>query len=109
MAAEKRQITVMFCDLVGSTKLSQELDPEDYSDLLRTYQEAVSEVINQFDGYIAQHLGDGVLVYFGYPISHEENAHRAVLSGLRILDSIKSIKFDLDSANNINISVRVCQ
>lgn len=107
MCSERRQITVMFCDLVDSTRLSHQLDPEDYRDLLRTYQETVAEVIDNFDGYIAQHLGDGVLAYFGYPISHEENAHRAIISGLRILDGIKNLHINIDSRLKINISVRI--
>src|SRR5439155_6814489 len=72
--AERRQLTVMFCDLVDSTKLSGQLDPEDLRDIVRAYQQVCSAVITQFDGYIAQLLGDGLLVYFGYPQAHEDDA-----------------------------------
>src|SRR5215813_9318654 len=68
--AERRQLTVMFCDLVDSTKLSSQLDPEEYRDVVRAYQRVCSEVITRFDGHIAQLLGDGLLVYFGYPHAH---------------------------------------
>src|SRR5262249_38196019 len=83
--AERRQLTVMFCDLVHSTTLSSQLDPEDYRDVVRAYQSACTEVIHRYEGHIAQLLGDGLLVYFGYPVAHEEDAHRAVRTGLEIL------------------------
>src|SRR5262245_36971497 len=73
--AERRQLTVMFCDLVDSTKLSSQLDPEDYRNVVRAYQTACMEVIRRYDGYIAQLLGDGLLVYFGYPQAHEDDPH----------------------------------
>src|SRR6266545_5657687 len=69
--AERRQLTILFCDLVGSTALSRQLDPEDYRAAVRTYQASCATVIGRFDGYIAQYLGDGLLVYFGYPLAHE--------------------------------------
>ena len=72
--AERRQLTVMFCDLVDSTQLSSQLDPEEYREVVRAYQQVCSEVITRFDGYIAQLLGDGLLVYFGYPQAHEDDA-----------------------------------
>src|SRR5262249_52236264 len=75
---ERRQLTVMFCDLVGSTALSEQLDPEDYREVVRAYQDACTTVISRYDGHIAQHLGDGLLVYFGYPTAHEDDAQRAV-------------------------------
>src|SRR5215831_13800684 len=81
-AGERRQLTVMFCDLVGSTALSGQLDPEDLREVMRSYQEAVAEVIRPFDGYIARYLGDGLLIYFGYPWAHEDDAQRAVRAGL---------------------------
>ena len=87
--AERRQLTVMFCDLVDSTKLSSQLDPEVYRDVVRAYQSACTEVIQRFDGYIAQLLGDGLLVYFGYPQAHEDDAHRAVRTGLGILAAME--------------------
>src|SRR5262249_59366205 len=70
LEAERRQLTVMFCDLVDSTQLSSQLDPEDYREVVRAYQAACTEVITRFDGHIAQFLGDGLLVYFGYPHAH---------------------------------------
>jgi class 3 adenylate cyclase len=86
--AERRQLTVMFIDLVDSTKLSSQLDPEDYRDVVRAYQTACTEVIRRYDGHIAQLLGDGLLVYFGYPLAHEDDAQRAVRTGLGILNAI---------------------
>ena len=76
----------MFCDLVGSTRLSSQLDPEDYRDVVRAYQATCTEVIHHYDGHIAQLLGDGLLVYFGYPQAHEDDAHRAVRTGLGFID-----------------------
>src|SRR5262249_23660377 len=72
--AERRQLTVMFCDLVDSTKLSSQLDPEDWRDVVRAYQAACTEVIQRYEGHVAQLLGDGLLVYFGYPHAHEDDA-----------------------------------
>jgi class 3 adenylate cyclase len=86
--AERRQLTVMFCDLVGSTALSAQLDPEEYREVVRTYQQTSAAVIDHFEGYIAQYLGDGLLVYFGYPSAHEDNAARAVRVGLRIIEAM---------------------
>jgi TOMM system kinase/cyclase fusion protein len=83
--AERRQITVMFCDVVGSTALSEKLDPEDMQQLMQEYQEACAKVIKRFEGYIAKYLGDGILVYFGYPKAHEDDAQRAVRAGLEII------------------------
>jgi class 3 adenylate cyclase/predicted ATPase len=86
--AERRQLTVMFCDLVGSTDLSGTLDPEDLREVVRAYQETAAEVIQRLDGYIAQHLGDGLLIYFGWPRAHEDDAQRALHSGLGIVQAI---------------------
>ena len=83
--AERRQLTVMFCDLVGSTALSSRLDPEDMREVLRAYQDACSGVIARYDGYVAKFMGDGVYAYFGYPTAHEDDAERAINSGLGIL------------------------
>jgi class 3 adenylate cyclase len=82
--AERRQLTVLFCDLVDSTQLAQQLDPEDYRAVVRAYQEAAVAAMQPFDGYVAQYLGDGLLVYFGYPQAHEDAAQRAVRAGLVI-------------------------
>jgi class 3 adenylate cyclase len=89
--AERRQLTVMFCDLVDSTALSGQLDPEDLRDIVRAYQKVCSEIITRFDGHIAQLLGDGLLVYFGYPQAHEDEAQRAVRTGLGILDEMEDL------------------
>jgi len=87
-SAERRQLTVMFCDLVGSTALSEQLDPEELREVVRAYQEVCAEVIGRFEGHIAQYLGDGLLVYFGYPVAHEDDAQRAVHAGLGILAAL---------------------
>ena len=76
--AERRQLTVMFCDLVGSTALSARLDPEDLREVIAAYHRAVAESSRSFDGFVAKYMGDGVLVYFGYPRAHEDDAERAV-------------------------------
>ena len=93
----------MFCDLVDSTSLSSQLDPEELREVVRAYQAASGEVIERFDGYIAQYLGDGLLVYFGYPQAHEDDAQRAVLAGLGILEAMTS----RDPASGIELAVRV--
>ena len=85
---ERRQVTVMFCDLVGSTEMSARLDPEDLRQVLRAYQRVCAETIVRYDGFIAQYLGDGILAYFGYPYTHEDEAERAVRGGLAVLKSI---------------------
>lgn len=87
--AERRQLTVMFCDLVGSTELSAQLDPEDLRNILRRYQGETSAVIRRFDGFVAQYLGDGMLMYFGYPRAHEDDAQRAVRAGLGVLEAMQ--------------------
>jgi class 3 adenylate cyclase/predicted ATPase len=87
--AERRQLTVMFCDLVGSTALSAQLDPEELREVVRAYQQTSAAVIERFDGHIAQYLGDGLLVYFGYPVAHEDDAARAVRAGLDIVHALQ--------------------
>jgi class 3 adenylate cyclase len=87
-AAERRQLTVMFCDLVGSTALSAGLDPEDFREVITAYHRAVADVVGGFDGFVAKYMGDGVLVYFGYPQAHEDDAERAVRAGLEIIDAV---------------------
>ena len=78
-AAERRQLTVMFCDLVGSTALSARLDPEDYREVITAYHRAVADVVSGLDGLVAKYMGDGVLIYFGYPQAHEDDAELQVL------------------------------
>ena len=92
--AERRQLTVMFCDLVDSTALSRRLDPEDLQDVIRRFLDACSQAIGRFNGYIAKYMGDGMLVYFGYPQAHEHDAERAVHAGLAILDTVKALQQD---------------
>jgi class 3 adenylate cyclase/predicted ATPase len=86
--AERRHLTVLFCDLVGSTALAGRLDPEDYREVVYAYHQICAEVLQRFDGYVAQYLGDGVLGYFGYPVAHEDDAQRAVRAGLGLLDAL---------------------
>ena len=86
--AERRQLTVMFCDLVGSTRLSARLDPEDLREVYAAYHCAVAHVVRSFDGFVAKYMGDGVLVYFGYPQAHEDDAERAVRAALSAIDAI---------------------
>jgi len=88
-SAERRQLTVMFCDLVGSTALASRLDPEDLRDVIGAYQRRVAETIGRFDGFVAKYMGDGVLAYFGYPQAHEDDAERAVRAGLAIIEAVR--------------------
>jgi class 3 adenylate cyclase/predicted ATPase len=92
--AERRPLTVMFCDLVDSTPLSRHLDPEDLQDVVRRFLDTCSQAIGRFDGYVAKYMGDGMLVYFGYPHAHENDAERGVHSGLAILDAVKALNQD---------------
>src|SRR6266545_4039758 len=105
--AERRQLTVMFCDLVGSTKLSSQLDPEEYRDVVRAYQRVCTEVIQRYDGHIAQLLGDGLLVYFGYPQAHEDDAQRAVRTGLGILAAMGDMNTRLQREKGIQLAIRI--
>jgi class 3 adenylate cyclase/predicted ATPase len=105
--AERRQLTVMFCDLVSSTQLSSQLDPEDYRDVVRAYQATCTEVIHHYDGHIAQLLGDGLLVYFGYPQAHEDDASRAVRTGLEIIDAVRALNTRLEQDKGIRLAVRL--
>ena len=105
--AERRQLTVMFCDLVGSTELSQRLDPEDLSDINRAYQDACRDAIQQYAGFIARYMGDGVLVYFGYPQAHEDDAERAVRAGLAIVQSMAGLTAGIGEQHGVELAVRV--
>jgi class 3 adenylate cyclase/predicted ATPase len=89
--AERRQLTVMFCDLVGSTALSSRLDPEDLREVIGAYHKCVAETIGRFDGFVAKYMGDGVLVYFGYPRAHEDDAERAVRGGLAAIEAVRRL------------------
>src|SRR5206468_5620075 len=94
--AERRRLTVLFCDLADSTRLASQLDPEDLREVVLAYQATCVEVIQRFDGYVAQYLGDGLLVYFGYPQAHEDDAQRAVRAGLGILDAMGTLHTRLE-------------
>jgi class 3 adenylate cyclase/predicted ATPase len=90
--AERRQVTVMFSDLVGSTALSTRMDPEDLREIISAYQECVVETVHRFDGFVARYMGDGVLVYFGYPRAHEDDAERAVRAGLELIAATTALE-----------------
>jgi len=105
--AERRQLTIMFCDLVGSTALSERLDPEDLRDVLRAYQDACADAMRRFEGHIAQTLGDGLMVYFGYPRAHEDDVHRAVRAGLEILHGIAGLDRRLRADRGVEVAVRI--
>ena len=105
--AERRQLTVMFCDLVGSTSLSVQLDPEDLRELLREYQTVCGQMISQFEGSIAQYLGDGILVYFGYPRAHEDDAHRAVRTALCIVQEMTRLDAHFQREFGVGLAVRI--
>ena len=105
--AERRVLTVMFCDLVGSTKLSTQLDSEDLRELFARYQKAASDAIVASDGYVAQYLGDGILAYFGYPRIHESDAVRAVQSALDIIVRMDELNREIEAEHNIRLQVRL--
>ncbi len=90
--AERRQVTVMFSDLVGSTALSARMDPEDLREVISAYQKCVAETVRRFGGFVAKYMGDGVLVYFGYPQAHEDDAERAVRAGLELIGAVSALK-----------------
>jgi class 3 adenylate cyclase len=89
--AERRQLTVMFCDLVGSTALAARLDPEDLREVIGSYHACVAATISRYDGFVAKYMGDGVLVYFGYPEAHEDDAERAVRAGLAVIEAVHQV------------------
>jgi class 3 adenylate cyclase/tetratricopeptide (TPR) repeat protein len=103
--AERRQLTVLFCDLVDSTSLSERLDPEDLRDIVRRYQQVVSDVVAAFGGYVAQYLGDGILVYFGFPFAQEHDAQRAALASLDIIEAIARLDAQLDIPLKVRIGL----
>jgi class 3 adenylate cyclase len=103
--AERRQLTVMFCDLVGSTALAARLDPEDLRDIIAAYHRAVAETIAGFDGFVAKYMGDGVLVYFGYPQAHEDDAEHAVRAGLDCIDAGAASMSDPSSSKHVSASL----
>ncbi|MEM7669293.1 MAG: AAA family ATPase, partial [Pseudomonadota bacterium] len=104
-SAEKRHITILFCDLVGSTKISQSLDPERMFELLGLYQRNAAEVISRYGGHVAQFLGDGVFVYFGYPVAHEDDSQRAILAAFDLIESTSALETGLDKPLSVRIGI----
>ncbi len=105
--AERRQLTVVFCDLVGSTHLSDQLDPEELREVILDYQEACTSAIQAYQGHVAQYLGDGLLIYFGHPQAHEDDGHQAVLAALDILGAIETRNASLEPERGVRLSVRL--
>jgi class 3 adenylate cyclase len=103
-AAERRQVTVMFSDLVGSTALSARMDPEDLREVISAYQKCVAETVRRFDGFVAKYMGDGVLIYFGYPQAHEDDAERAVRAGLEVVTAVAGLKAPVSLQTRIGIA-----
>ncbi len=104
--ASRRQLTVMFCDIVGSVALAEQLDPEEMAEVLLAYQEASTEVVRRFGGYVGRYVGDGLLIHFGYPAAHEDDAYRAVRAGLGITQAMRRLNEDLTRLG-VTISVRI--
>ena len=105
--AERRQLTVLFCDMVGSTPLAERIDPEELRDIMRDYRNACYEVVARFDGHIAQYFGDGILVYFGYPQAHEDDARRAARTGLELVARIPELRYPQPTGEEVQLAVRV--
>src|SRR5690606_30500552 len=105
--AERRPLTVMFCDLADSTALSTKLDPEDLQDVIRAYRERCTDVIREYEGFVAKYMGDGILVYFGYPKSLERNAERAIRTGLAIVAAMAALNHALGREKGIDLAVRI--
>ena len=105
--AERRQLTVMFCDLVGSTALSSGMDPEDLRDVIASFQSRCSAAIKRYDGFVAKYMGDGILVYFGYPRAHEDEAERSVRAGLDIVDAMAELNAAVPRPPGVELAVRI--
>src|SRR5262244_1227550 len=105
--AERRQVTVMFADLVGSTTLSVRMDPEDLSEVISAYQKCVAETVRHFDGFVARYVGDGVLVYFGYPQAHEDDADRALRAGLELITAVAGLNTRTSLQTRVGIATGV--
>ena len=105
--AERRQLTVMFCDLVGSTALSTRLDPEDLRELITAFQDRCRQAIEQYQGFIARYMGDGMLVYFGYPQAHEDDAERAIRAALDIVRSMPELNSEMGTLHETEVAVRI--
>jgi class 3 adenylate cyclase/predicted ATPase len=102
--AERRQVTVMFSDLVGSTALSARMDPEDLREIISSYQKCVAEIVRRFGGFVAKYMGDGVLIYFGYPQAHEDDAERAVQAGLELIAAVSALKASVPLKTRVGIA-----
>lgn len=105
--AERRQLTALFCDVVGSTPLSEQIGLEDFHEVLRAYQDMCTDVMARCNGYIAQYLGDGLLVYFGYPSAQEDDAQRAVQAGLAILEALGELNDQFEQQYGVRLAVRI--
>jgi class 3 adenylate cyclase/tetratricopeptide (TPR) repeat protein len=105
--AERRQLTVLFCDVVDSTALAERLDPEDLREVIRAYQQTCAEVIQGLEGHIAQYLGDGLLVYFGYPQAHEDDAQRAIRAGLEMVKALRTLNTRLVREKGLQLAIRL--
>jgi class 3 adenylate cyclase/tetratricopeptide (TPR) repeat protein len=103
--AERRQLTVVFCDLVGSTALSQGMDPEDLRAVIRSFQDAAAGAITRFEGHVAKFMGDAVLAYFGYPRAHEDDAERAVRAGIALVEAVRGLKHGERSALEVRVGI----
>src|SRR6516165_5797703 len=102
-SAERRQVTVMFCDLVGSTALASRFDPEDLRKVIAAYHRCVAGTVARFDGFVAKYMGDGVLVYFGYPQAHEDDAERAIRAGLTVIEAVG--RLDLPERLSVRVGI----
>jgi class 3 adenylate cyclase len=102
--AERRQVTVMFSDLVGSTALAASMDPEDLRDVISAYQKCVADTVQRFGGFVAKYMGDGVLIYFGYPEAHEDDAERAVQAGLELIAAVVALKTHVSLQTRVGIA-----
>jgi class 3 adenylate cyclase/tetratricopeptide (TPR) repeat protein len=105
--AERRQLTVMFCDLVDSTELSARLDPEDWREVVRRFQQACADVVQRYEGHVAQYLGDGLLIYFGYPLAHEDDPERAARAGLGVMLTLAELNPLLEKQHGIELAARI--
>lgn len=105
--AERRQLTVLFCDIVGSSALSERIDPEELRDIMGDYRSTCSEIVSRYDGHVAQYLGDGILIYFGFPHAHEDDAQRATHAALEITKRIRQHSYPVQTGDNIQLAVRV--
>ena len=104
-AAERRQLTVMFCDLVGSSALSVRLDPEDLRAVMGAYHGCIAEIIARNEGVIARYMGDGVLAYFGYPQAHEDDAEQAIRAGLALVDAVANLKTNIGTGLQVRVGI----